>query len=722
MKLDLAEDDQMLADMVDRMFGASVTSASLRAAEEVGIDRDLWDELDALGIPKLRVSADIEGGGGGTLLHAVLVAEAAGRHLAPVPLIESIVAFGLLAQLGDDGARALEHGGVATIALFDCSKQPVQIVPAGAVAATILCLDGEDVVMIAGAEADRVANHAGEALARIDFGRAKGRRVAARPAFLAAIEEYRLLTAAAVAAAARRIVDLAAEYATERVAFDRPIGSFQAIAHPLADAVTELDGAMLLARRTVEAVAAGRYNAGALIALTSGFARTAGPSAVLHAMRVFGGYGMSMEHDAQLYYRRVNGWSWLGGDPEYSFELAADRLWNRAHVVLPQTDPVELSFELSPAAEQLAERARIFSAKHLDAARQQTIFEAPTSHHPDLNRLAAEEGLYLPDWPIEHGGPGLGSEAAFAVRDVMGSHGWEDISVLVTDIVGKTIAYFGGEKLKRDVLPGFARAETYVALGYTEPSGGSDIFGAKTTAVQEGDNWLINGQKIFTSQGHIADYVLVLARTNSEKPKHKGLTLFVVPVPQPGYEVHEIKTISDERTNITYYDNVVVPDAYRIGEVDGALRILAKALEIEQSGGDFYTDGLKKTLEAAVNWARELEGGISDPRIKRVLGRLAADLEAQDVLTRRCVWAAEHGVGHKAYGPMSKLFGSEKWMEGAHALMAAAGPDLLAKGYTPAGIVEKQARKAIPATIYAGTSEIQRSIIAEAALGLPRSR
>jgi alkylation response protein AidB-like acyl-CoA dehydrogenase len=172
--------------------------------------------------------------------------------------------------------------------------------------------------------------------------------------------------------------------------------------------------------------------------------------------------------------------------------------------------------------------------------------------------------------------------------------------------------------------------------------------------------------------------------------------------------------------------NVRVPDAYRIGEVNGALRAMAKALEVEQSGGDLYTHGLRELLAAALDWAKSPLHGCQIPieqrEVKLILAGVATNIEVQDVLVRRSVWSGECGRGHKAFGPMSKLFGSETWMEGAHTLMSLAAPESLERGYSPLGIVEKQARRGIPATIYAGTSEIQRSIIAESALGLPRSR
>jgi alkylation response protein AidB-like acyl-CoA dehydrogenase len=729
MKLDLTEDHALLADSLERLLASQSTGARIRAAESAGIDRDLWKQLCGLGVPLTRVASDF-GGGDGTLLHAILAAETAGRHLASAPLLETLVANRLLAQLADAGAALLSPDAIVTLALADTSIQRRQTVPAASLASAIVYLEGESVGILRPACLARMDNLGAQPLAVVDFGAAGERQLingaGLRDRFLAAIEEYKLLQAAMIASAARRAVDIAAEYAKERVAFGKPIGAYQGVSHPLADSAAELDGAILLARRAADEVAKGKSNAGALIAMANWFARTAGPRAVLKAMRVFGGYGMTMDYDAQLYYRRVNTWSLLAGDPEHELATAASRLWLGATTNLPETGEIGIDFDLSPEAEAVAQRARAFAAQHIDDARREKIFRSLDTHQPDFNQLAAKEGLYLPDWPKAYGGAGVSGEAAFGVREAFSNAGWEDISVGTTDIVGKIIAHFGGEQLKRDVLPRLLTGESYCALGYTEPSGGSDVFGARTMATRDGDDWLINGQKIFTSQGHLADYALLLARTNTEKPKHQGLTLFVVPLRQKGFQVTEIKTVSEERTNITFYENVRVADAYRIGEVDGALRAMARALEIEQSGGDFNTHELKWLLTGALGWAHASENGspapMEDRKVRLALAKIATSIEVQDVLVRRCVWATENGAMQKAWGPMSKLYGSEAWLACAHKLMAIAAPASLERRYSPLGVVEKQARRSIPGTIYGGTSEVQRSIIAEAGLGLPRSR
>ena len=136
--------------------------------------------------------------------------------------------------------------------------------------------------------------------------------------------------------------------------------------------------------------------------------------------------------------------------------------------------------------------------------------------------------------------------------------GWPKVAVTVTHMVGKILIHFAGEAAQREILPRLAQGEAHCALGYSEPSCGSDIFAAKTRAVRDDGDWVIDGQKMWTSQGHFADYVLLIARTNPDVPKHQGLTLFIVPVSLPGYDVQEVKTLGGERTNITFYAGVRV--------------------------------------------------------------------------------------------------------------------------------------------------------------------
>lgn len=738
MNLELSDEQKLVQDALSKVFRENSTGARIRAAEPLGFDESLWQLVCELGVPMLRVS-EAHGGADASLMHAVIAAEEAGRYLASVPLVESIVANGMLSRLaasGSDVAAALiDKAGagtmLATLALHDVATQPRQIVPAGAIADVVLALDGDDVVALSGMTRVLTSNMGSLPLQQMNLSAEPTSREVllsgadAKGEFLRAIEEWLLLSAAMIAMAARHALDLAAEYARDRVAFGKPIGAYQGVAHPLAEATANVEGAQLLCWRAVHGIALAEVDAHALPALAFWWAGESGRDAAYKAMRTFGGYGMTMEYDAQLYWRRVQAWSMQRGDPDDALQLAADRLYgDAAHPPLPHPGEVAIDFRYGEAAERVAAEARRFCSTRHDSAMENFQYESLDGHQPAVWKEMAAAGYLYPDLPAQYGGGGHDAMSALAIADAINEHGWIMTTAAVSEITARMILHFGTDAARQELLPPIARAEAFCSLGYSEPSGGSDVFAARTSAVRDGDDWLINGQKIFTSQGHMADYCLMIARTGPDK--YNGLTLFIVPLHQDGYRVSEVATIGDDRTNVTFYDNVRVPDRYRLGEVHGGVKVMAAALTIEQSNGDYYTGELKQVLKYGLAWARSRDedgtAPIDDPAVRCVLAECRLRLAVQDVLVRRCAWAASIGAARKGNGPMAKLFGSESWVACTDKLMRVAAPHSLLRRCDALGEIEKRTRRAIPGTIYAGTSEIQRSVIAESALKLPRSR
>lgn len=734
MKLELSEEQVMLQDVVGKLLAKHGTLPRLSAAEPLGFDAALWDEVWELGIPLLRAPD----AGEASVLHALVVAEEAGRHLASVPLIEAIVARRLLAQLAPaacpwlDAAR--EGQDVIALASEDLGKAPGQILASGAVAQAVLGLEGDalwvwhdlghgDLPKIHGSiPACRLSALTVGARQRIDD------PDAAR-LFRAALEELRLLTAAQLAAAGQQAVQDAADYAGGREAFGRKIGEFQGLSHPLANVATDLEGARLLCWRAVDAIARGDSiidgdaGAGAMVAMAHWWAGVAARSAALVAMRVFGGYGMTTDYPAQLFFRRINGWSLVGGTPDAAMDLIAARLWRGAPADLPEAGDTGITFGWGEEGEAAAARMREFCERRHSAELAKFMRESLDGFDRELHQELAEVGLLHPDAPVEFGGPGLKASTAAAVRDVFGSYYWNLLAPSITDMIAKTVLHFGSETARQEILPDLYAGRKYCTLGYSEPSGGSDIFAARVTATRDGDDWLINGQKQFTSTAHLADYALMVTRTGPDK--HRGITMFIVPLKQEGFALNEIKTIGDERTNATFYDNVRVPDAYRIGEVNGGVKVLAAALAIEQSSGDLHVMSMRNLLRGALAWAQSEADGpapITRPEVARALADTATRLVIQDTLNRHAIWAQEVGQSRKHYGPMAKLFGSESWTSTSARLLEVAAPASLEVGLDGVAAIEFMLRRAIPSTIYAGSSEIQRSIIAEAGLGMPRSR
>lgn len=740
MNLTLTEDQNLLLDLFSKIFINESTLERVRAAEAAGFDGALWNTLVEVGAPLLRVSEEAGGAGVG-LLEAVLVAEQAGRNLASVPLVEVMLAARILGELGGETAALwLERVGrgeaLVTLALQEPAPGEKQLVPGAAVADAIVVLEGDRVSLrVLADKPGVVANMGSLPLAELVL---KGPEAvgaasviaqggAARRVFLAAIEEWKLLTAATLAAMARKSLEDAAAYSCERLAFDRQIGGYQGLAHPLADGVTDVDGARQLVWWTIWSQARGHKDGAALFSLAYWWATQAAGVATVRAMRVFGGYGVSMEYPAQIHYRRSRALSMLLGDPKDELRRAAARLFDADVVApLPEVGEVRIDFSLGAAAEAYAASARQFFKENLTPELREFAYRSGDGFDPGLHRKLAQAGLLFPDWPREYGGGGRSPEEKSALFRVYGEANWWMTVPNTNDMVAKMIMHFGTDAARHEILPRAGAGEVNFSLGYSEPSCGSDIFAAKTKAVKEGEHWIINGQKMFTSQGHLAQYALMIARTDPAAPKHAGITLFILPLDQPGYECTEVKTLGGERTNVTFYSDMRVPDKYRLGEVNGGAKVLAAALMLEQSGGDFFLIVLNRLYRDACAWAQSARRNglpaLENDDVRLCLAKLRAHVEILDAMTRWAMWSNASQRPQRFLGPMTKLFGSEGVVRCASELMELAGPESLLQRSTPLGWIEQECRKGIAGTIYAGTSEIQRSIIAETALGMPRTR
>src|SRR6185312_3128125 len=163
-----------------------------------------------------------------------------------------------------------------------------------------------------------------------------------------------------------------------------------------------------------------------------------------------------------------------------------------------------------------------------------------------------------------------------------------------TAMVARAVDQFGSPELKDEVMARALSGEIRLCLGYTEPEGGSDVATCKTRAVRDGDGWIINGSKMFTSNAQNAAYVFLITNTDPEAPKHQSLTMFLVPLDSPGVEIQALRTVDGDRTNITYYSDVRSDDKYRIGEVNGGWSVLREALNDEHGTVERGDDGLQK--------------------------------------------------------------------------------------------------------------------------------
>ncbi len=284
-----------------------------------------------------------------------------------------------------------------------------------------------------------------------------------------------------------------------------------------------------------------------------------------------------------------------------------------------------------------------------------------------------------------------------------------------TAMVARAVAQFGSPELQDEVLPRTLSGEFRLCLGYTEPEGGSDVATCKTRAVRDGDSWIINGSKMFTSNAQNAAYVFLITNTDPDAPKHQSLTMFLVPLDRPGVEIQPLRTVDGDRTNITYYSDVRVEDKYRIGEVNGGWTVLREALNDEHGTVERDPDGLEKIAAMSEHLVLLAEAvdkiaahPTADDSIKYRLGRSVARMEAA--------------------ASTPEMFGRVAIAQ----TMRDVSPDLMdmsgtasslpvgTRGDVADGGAEYIFRLAGPTGIYGGTLEVFRNMIAQHALGLGR--
>jgi hypothetical protein len=375
---------------------------------------------------------------------------------------------------------------------------------------------------------------------------------------------------------------------------------------------------------------------------------------------------------------------------------------------------------------QLRCKAEEFVAEHV--TREVVDNERRTGGGVDraLTRKLGERGWIAAGWPVAEGGAGLDPFEAAALWDALRKGGVPTVGPGTTMLPANAIRATGSAELKARILPGVAAGETLICLGYTEPAGGSDVFACATRSQRDGDEWIVNGQKIFTTFAHLADYCFLLTRSQPGSAGPRGLTMLLVPLDSPGIEIQAVHTVGHERTNIVFYNDVRVADANRIGEAHEGFSVMRAALEAEQNVAPASRTGL--VARDALEFARTHRGAdgaelINDVLVRERLARMAMEAEVADLLGLRAAFLDAEG---EKPGPVSALFGPESYVRASAAAIDIAGAAGMLDWTDPQsavdGSLDAHYRSAVATTIYGGSSEVLRSLIAENRLGLPRSR
>jgi 3-oxocholest-4-en-26-oyl-CoA dehydrogenase alpha subunit len=331
-------------------------------------------------------------------------------------------------------------------------------------------------------------------------------------------------------------------------------------------------------------------------------------------------------------------------------------------------------------------------------------------------------------WPTEYGGRDSDGVYEYLLNESLARRGGPQIGKGV-GIIGKTLIRNGSEKLKQEFLPKILRNEVEFAVGYSEPNAGSDAASMQLKAVRDGDGWLLNGQKTWTTSAHFAEWYWVGARTDPDAPKHNGITLFLVPMEHPGITVKPIWTMGDERTNEVYLDNVWVSDDYVVGEVNRGFQYISEALDLERFTM-FTFSPIAQRLELLSGYVATAERDGNplrdDPVVRRRLAQLATQAEVARVLGLRFVAQSAKGEAAPTVEASEyKLYATELSKRLADASMDIAGPGSQLRVKTKSAPLEGRAestyRYTVIDTIGGGASEIQKNIIARRKLGLPKN-
>ncbi len=342
-------------------------------------------------------------------------------------------------------------------------------------------------------------------------------------------------------------------------------------------------------------------------------------------------------------------------------------------------------------------------------------------------RTMGERGYLGLSWPKEHGG----QEKSLLYQFIL----WEEMARVNAPIPGltwtsvaPTLIRVGTEEQKREFLPRILRGEIEICLGYTEPGSGSDLASLQFRAEEDGDDFVLNGQKMYTSSAHCSDYVWLLARTDPDAHKHKGLSLFLVPLDSEGITIRPLWTIGDGRTNETFYDNVRVPKKYLIGEKNRGWYYAATALDFERVGGVPYNHYLaiwKALLEVCTKTSMNGRPIVEDPVAREQLAWLGVEVEVTRLFAYRTAWMIDEGTVPNYEASSQKVFATEHLQRMANAatqMLGLFGQLRPTSEYSPAlGRFERLYRSCRQRTVSAGANEIQRNIIAQRGLELPHS-
>jgi alkylation response protein AidB-like acyl-CoA dehydrogenase len=533
----------------------------------------------------------------------------------------------------------------------------------------------------------------------------------------------RIALTARVYGDAVRPFELVVEYVRQRHQFGRPVGSFQAIQHKLANNLIALDGTVLLTEYAAECFDAGlptwTLTAAAAFAAAAGQLR----HAAMETHHAFGAIGYAEEHEAPRHTKRIQlDLVRLGGGRAARAELAAYHLGGGR---VPEFD--------------LGERGNAFRAEvdawldenwtpEVRAASAEYQHRTRHAYDPAFARRLGETGWYGLSWPRRFGGQARGPMEELAFLQAMERH---EAPRAGSPVHAAMLMAHGTPEQQEKYLPEILRGEALHGICYSEPDSGSDLASLRTRATRDGDEWVLNGQKIWTST-YYGEYFLVAARTDpGATPKQAGISVFITPTDAPGITKRRIETMYDGSFANVFFDDVRLPAGALLGGVNNGWQVLMSALGTERGviGGGQIVLKLVRLFEVLCDRLREAgpgAGQADDAVVQEAIGTLATDIEVARQLMIRCARMADHGIPPLHEAAVTKVFASELHERFGEAVMNILGPAATISPRSPGAVdggrFELQLRNSIMWVISLGTNEIQRNLIARKGLGLPSAR
>lgn len=395
-----------------------------------------------------------------------------------------------------------------------------------------------------------------------------------------------------------------------------------------------------------------------------------------------------------------------------------------------------MDFQLTEAQQQLQRDVIDYLERHVTPALEAELLAQQEGGGPDTHphysqfiRQLGRDGWLGLAWPKRYGGQERDAIDQYIFFDTVAGYYRVPIPFLAINAIGSTIMRAGTEEQKDRFLPPLLRGELNIAVGYSEPGAGSDLASLRTRAVRDGDDYVITGQKVFTSLAHFCDYIWLAARTDPTVKKHKGISIFMVDTRSPGVTITPLHTMGGFRTNVTFYDDVRVPKSCLIGEENKGWSYINSQLAMERIGLVPHSR-MRRVLEEMIAWARSatIDGRrvFDEPWVRERLADLTARTEVLRLFNFRAASQIALGIEPFAEAAMTKVFGSELFQTVAGTcmdMMGLVGGMQPPSGISPMkGLLQRDFVAMRLLTFGGGTNEVLRDMVALMGLGMPPSR